>query len=1107
MNMIASNAQLKEDSEVIEASPVLLNDAEILGTEVPGFADFLNKPATFLVGEMWGAKDRRNTQDGKWSPVTMTWRDWIHGGPRQGANPAWGFSRHPSGKDKAGPSIVLGSSVEGARKAAAMGTMYAMGLDIDSGTTYADMVDKLEDLGRFALIYTTHSHGKTGLELKRDDVLRKLQITGDPTLEQVQTFLREHAKDRYEDSFVDAVTIREQKQTASGIKIILDTPPLEKFRLIFPLAEPVNFMDLTKKLGTHQAALAVWEDKITGLARNLLGVHFDTSCTDPSRLFYTARHPKGGAWDCAIIQGEPLDFESVEPMRKADYTSNRDGNPFTTAGGNDDRPTQCYAPSGASLNEWHHDAKSRFQIADMLEHLCPDKIRHAGGEAEGHVHIECPFEHEHSSEGGTATMAVNALDSQSEYWSIWCHHDACQGRHKLQFLEEMLRAGWFEESALTDLDSGYLLDAADGEDDPFAPLPEELADESKTPAQRAEAFTTESSEEDIRKFIKKLFREGVDKVQQANVTAAIVKSTNLGKRDVNALWKELVNAQMKRDKEREKDKEQSASVAVVNQWGFEELCEHADRRIHDTNQRFPRVFHNFRDLAVIQEDSNGVAGIRVLNKGGFEHLLNTVARFVKVSGEDKDSLGVSAPDDVVRFLFNDDYGKYPSLRGLVTTPIFTEGGSLLTKQGYDWGSSLYYRPDLSMSVPEVYEVPTEAEVFEAKRLLVQEVLGDFMLDGMDRAEVLRKVLCCEEKDGDLVPIPGAVPEPTPSLAHAITMALFPFVREMIPGNAPGIAIDKQKAGAGAGKLEAAMSTIFAGKGTAAMAMPTTPEEMTKVLLPTLRSGSANVFFDNVSGKTDSGELASAMTAPTYQARVLGLSETVEVDVRCQWVVAGIKVQLSEELARRFCLIYLDPKTANPENRTGFRHAEIEAWVRANRGQLIWACLTLVQNWIAQGSKPGTKNKASYSQWARIMGGILDAAGIHGFLDNEKAMKERADVSDDPVKMLVERLAEFEDGQLYVTGSVAARHPAGTVSIKATLEGFHEDEDQDAQSLRLPGWGYDKHDGTYSNPQKLGSGFKRDIVGEPHKVGDVEVTLVPFKNSSGVQMYRMRKRAG
>jgi hypothetical protein len=389
------------------SAPELLNDAEILGTEPEGFADFLGREATLLVGEMWGARDRRNTQDSEWVSPTMSWSNWVIGGAGNGNAPAWGFSRHPAGKNKAGPCIVLGSSVGGARKAKAMDTMYAMGLDIDSGAKLDDVLVDIEEKGLLCLVYTSYNNGTSGLELKRDEVLRKLKITRDPTEAEIRQYLREFDKNRYEDSFISECKISTQKsQTTEGVKIILSTPPLEKFRLIFPLETPVKLIDLAD---TQQASLDLWEDKITGLAQNVLGIHFDTSCTDPSRLFYTARHPKGSTdWYAAVVMGTPLKFDDVEPMRKSTYTSNREVNAFTMAAdmSGDERPPMALTPSGKSLNDWHRTAKDRFMLADLMETLCPDRVRNAGGEAQGHVHTECPFEHEHSSEGGTATMAV-----------------------------------------------------------------------------------------------------------------------------------------------------------------------------------------------------------------------------------------------------------------------------------------------------------------------------------------------------------------------------------------------------------------------------------------------------------------------------------------------------------------------------------------------------------------------------------------------------------------------------------------------------------------------------------------------------------------------------
>lgn len=453
-----------EAKAATEPKPEFFNDAELLGVETPAYLNMLAKPLTFLTGEVWGAKDRRNTQDGDWKTMPMVWQHWLVGGAGTKALPAWGASRHPEGKNKEGNCIVLGSSIGGARKAKAMDEMYAMGLDIDSGARLKDVLAKIKELGLFCLVYTSYNNGKRGLELKRDDVMRKLKIDTDPSIVQVRQYLREHDKNRYEETFIAEVGIVEGKrQTKDGVVIALSTPPLEKFRLIFPLAEPVKLINLAE---TQQAALDLWEDKITGLAQNVLGVNFDTSCTDPSRLFYTARHAKGSDdWYCAIVRGDPLRFEDVKPMKKSLYTATRNtSDPFALAGGGDDadKPPMALTPSGASLNAWHTGAKDRFQLADLLDTECPDKIRNAGGEKQGTVHTECPFETEHTTEGGTATMAINAIDSESEYWTWFCHHDACQGRHKLQFLEKALADGWFEEELLHSED--YLL-PSDDEDD------------------------------------------------------------------------------------------------------------------------------------------------------------------------------------------------------------------------------------------------------------------------------------------------------------------------------------------------------------------------------------------------------------------------------------------------------------------------------------------------------------------------------------------------------------------------------------------------------------------------------------------------------------------
>lgn len=55
-----------------------------------------------------------------------------------------------------------------------------------------------------------------------------------------------------------------------------------------------------------------------------------------------------------------------------------------------------------------------------------------------------------------------------------------------------------------------------------------------------------------------------------------------------------------------------------------------------------------------------------------------------------------------------------------------------------------------------------------------------------------------------------------------------------------------------------------------------------------------------------------------------------------------------------------------------------------------AALTLIQNWLARGRPPGQSRLGSFESCAEVMGGILDAAGIDGFLGNLGSLYDRAD---------------------------------------------------------------------------------------------------------------------
>jgi len=113
-------------------------------------------------------------------------------------------------------------------------------------------------------------------------------------------------------------------------------------------------------------------------------------------------------------------------------------------------------------------------------------------------------------------------------------------------------------------------------------------------------------------------------------------------------------------------------------------------------------------------------------------------------------------------------------------------------------------------------------------------------------------------------------------------------------------------------------------------------------------------------------------------------------IRCIWIATGNNPEFSNEMARRLVRIRLDARVDQPWRREGFRHPDLMVWGRANRARLVAACLTLCRAWIAAGRPRGTRTIGSYESWAQTMGGVLEVAGIEGFLGNLDEMMEASD---------------------------------------------------------------------------------------------------------------------
>ena len=157
----------------------------------------------------------------------------------------------------------------------------------------------------------------------------------------------------------------------------------------------------------------------------------------------------------------------------------------------------------------------------------------------------------------------------------------------------------------------------------------------------------------------------------------------------------------------------------------------------------------------------------------------------------------------------------------------------------------------------------------------------------------------------------------------------------------------------------------------------------------MAEGSTFVLLDNLSRVLDSAALASVITLTVWTDRLLGFTKIATFPVNIIWLATGNNCKLSREMVRRTVWCRLDSKLESPWEGRAFRHPALVQWTKANRNELVHAALTLCQAWIAAGRPRGKASLGMFESWAETMGGILDVAGVKGFLENAKEFRATA----------------------------------------------------------------------------------------------------------------------
>ena len=325
------------------------------------------------------------------------------------------------------------------------------------------------------------------------------------------------------------------------------------------------------------------------------------------------------------------------------------------------------------------------------------------------------------------------------------------------------------------------------------------------------------------------------------------------------------------------------------------------------------------------------------------HLVDTLtcaARFMKYNVRSKDWVAINAPDEVAEiYLAREGYWKLPVLTGLIHTPFLRADGSICEQPGYDAASGLLFKPD-NQSFPPIPQYPSKADAIAALERIKDLITGFPFVSEVDRSVALSGFLTTLDR------------------------------RAM--ATAPLHAFNAPVAGTGKSLLIDLISILATGRPMSVVAQGKNEEELEKRLGSALIAGDTAISLDNCDHQLEGAFLCQALTQGQLNIRLLGYSRNIETPVNATIFANGNNLVIAGDLVRRTLMSTMDAKCEQPELRTF--DVEVDEVVKANRGQLVVAALTVLRAWhLARERGEGAELPpfGGFECWSqRVRGGLI-----------------------------------------------------------------------------------------------------------------------------------------
>jgi hypothetical protein len=392
-----------------------------------------------------------------------------------------------------------------------------------------------------------------------------------------------------------------------------------------------------------------------------------------------------------------------------------------------------------------------------------------------------------------------------------------------------------------------------------------------------------------------------------------------------------------------------------------------------------------------------------LKAARIQDLMSRHAKFVRK--DEKGTVSVAAPLPIAQIIH--DRRKHTNVReidSVTTSPIFLEDGSILQERGYNAKARVFLEPSVTVQVPDE---PTRDDARAAVREFYA-LLSDFRF--AERAD----------------------------FSSWLATLLTALVKAAI-GNAPAPMLCISAASPGAGKtlLAEVAALILTGQPLEAGSYSRDPIEFAKRVTALVLGASPIGVFDDLNGRFGPDEvLDRLLTSSVWKTRLLGGNDVPPLPNVTTWIATGNNIEPCGATVRRIMMCRIDVLDENPQERGGFRIADLRAHVITHRAELLRHALTILRAYhLADRPAQSLPSWGSFEKWSALVRGALVWCGLPDpYVTQRRALATMNDAERDAHDFWLSVIEGATDG---VPASIAlAANARDARGVLGAREEFH-----------------------------------------------------------------------